>query len=121
MGNPAAALLFLLLLVLMLLVWLLFREEQQNVRVRSDIFLTVFGNQWEDMDNHGTIEGILEDFMSENPRIAVIYEGLKGSAKSAGARTSRSTVRLNRLPNRMRRGRSRTCISTKPRWPAFTC
>ena len=119
MGNPAAALLFLLLLLLMLLVWPLFREEPQNVCVRSDIFLTVFGNQWEDMDNHGTIEGILEDFMSA--RIAVIYEGLKGSAKSAGARTSRSTSRLNRLPNGMRRGRSRTCISTKPRWPAFTC
>ena len=116
MRNPAAALLFLLLLV-----WPLFREEPQNVWVRSDIFLTVFGNQWEDMDNHGTIEGILEDFMAENPRIAVLYEGLKGSAKSAGARTSRSTFRLNRLPNRIRRGRSRTCISTKPRWPAFTC
>lgn len=77
MRKLAAVMLFLLLLALILLVWPLFREEQQNVQVRSDTFLTVFGNRWEDKDSHGTIEGILENFMTENPRIAVLYEGMK--------------------------------------------
>ena len=79
MRKLASVMLFLLLLVLILLVWPLFREEPQNVRVRSDTFLTVFGNCWENMDSHGTIEGILENFMTENPRIAVLYEGMKGN------------------------------------------
>lgn len=47
MRKLAAAMLFLLLPVLILLVWPLFREELQNVRIRSDTFLTVFGNRWE--------------------------------------------------------------------------
>ena len=67
--------------------------EPREVRVRPDTFLTIFGNKW-DADNLGAIERIIDSFMHDNPRIAVTYEAIKGTAyfEALNARSSSGTL-----------------------------